>query len=124
MAQEDKCDVLLFSQEDDIDGEHIVAFAEEDDPGNACYWWQNRSLHSGLMRHSVISSPLTFPPDGFEFLEILKEVARENTDNPDLSIIWIDPDDFPLVRGDSDHCFNHLTLKKKTFLQTWLRWRF
>lgn len=36
--------------------------------------------------------------DGFEFLEILKEVARENTENPDLSIIWIDPDDFPLVR--------------------------
>lgn len=28
-------DVLVFlcSQEDDIDGEHIVAFAEEDDPG-------------------------------------------------------------------------------------------
>ena len=25
---------LLCSQEDDIDGEHIVAFAEEDDPGN------------------------------------------------------------------------------------------
>ncbi|KAF6730624.1 Calsequestrin-1 [Oryzias melastigma] len=54
--------------EDDIDGEHIVAFAEEDDP------------------------------DGFEFLEILKEVAQDNTDNPNLSIIWIDPDDFPLVR--------------------------
>uniref|UniRef100_A0A8C7ZB32 Calsequestrin n=1 Tax=Oryzias sinensis TaxID=183150 RepID=A0A8C7ZB32_9TELE len=53
--------------EDDIDGEHIVAFAEEDDP------------------------------DGFEFLEILKEVAQDNTDNPNLSIIWIDPDDFPLL---------------------------
>uniref|UniRef100_A0A8C4ZN00 Calsequestrin n=1 Tax=Gadus morhua TaxID=8049 RepID=A0A8C4ZN00_GADMO len=53
--------------EDDIDGEHIVAFAEEDDP------------------------------DGYEFLEILKEVARENTDNPNLSIIWIDPDNFPLL---------------------------
>ncbi|XP_005748889.1 calsequestrin-1-like [Pundamilia nyererei] len=53
--------------EDDIDGEHIVAFAEEDDP------------------------------DGFEFLEILKEVARDNTDNPNLSIIWIDPDNFPLL---------------------------
>lgn len=39
----------------------------------------------------------TFFADGFEFLEILKEVARENTDNPNLSIIWIDPDDFPLV---------------------------
>ncbi|XP_056103045.1 calsequestrin-1b isoform X2 [Rhinichthys klamathensis goyatoka] len=53
--------------EDDIDGQHIVAFAEESDP------------------------------DGYEFLEILKEVAQENTDNPDLSIIWIDPDDFPLM---------------------------
>lgn len=36
--------------------------------------------------------------DGYEFLEILKEVARDNTNNPDLSIVWIDPDDFPLVR--------------------------
>ncbi|KPP65405.1 hypothetical protein Z043_116184 [Scleropages formosus] len=35
--------------------------------------------------------------DGYEFLEILMEVAKENTDNPDLSIIWIDPDDFPLL---------------------------
>lgn len=35
--------------------------------------------------------------DGYEFLEILKQVARDNTDNPDLSIVWIDPDDFPLV---------------------------
>uniref|UniRef100_A0A452EL71 Calsequestrin n=1 Tax=Capra hircus TaxID=9925 RepID=A0A452EL71_CAPHI len=35
--------------------------------------------------------------DGYEFLEILKQVARDNTDNPDLSIVWIDPDDFPLL---------------------------
>uniref|UniRef100_A0A8D1V5B3 Calsequestrin n=1 Tax=Sus scrofa TaxID=9823 RepID=A0A8D1V5B3_PIG len=34
---------------------------------------------------------------GYEFLEILKQVARDNTDNPDLSIVWIDPDDFPLL---------------------------
>uniref|UniRef100_A0A8C3XS16 Calsequestrin n=1 Tax=Chelydra serpentina TaxID=8475 RepID=A0A8C3XS16_CHESE len=54
-------------QEDDMDGIHIVAFAEEDDP------------------------------DGYEFLEILKDVAQDNTDNPDLSIIWIDPEDFPLL---------------------------
>uniref|UniRef100_A0A8C7Z9T3 Calsequestrin n=1 Tax=Oryzias sinensis TaxID=183150 RepID=A0A8C7Z9T3_9TELE len=58
---------FMEEPEDDIDGEHIVAFAEEDDP------------------------------DGFEFLEILKEVAQDNTDNPNLSIIWIDPDDFPLL---------------------------
>lgn len=37
--------------------------------------------------------------DGYEFLETLKSVAQDNTENPDLSIIWIDPDDFPLVRG-------------------------
>lgn len=29
----DILDVFVFPQEDDIDGEHIVAFAEEDDPG-------------------------------------------------------------------------------------------
>uniref|UniRef100_A0A671RVC0 Calsequestrin n=1 Tax=Sinocyclocheilus anshuiensis TaxID=1608454 RepID=A0A671RVC0_9TELE len=53
--------------EDALDGEHIIAFAEEGDP------------------------------DGFEFLEIVKEVAEDNTDNPNLSIVWIDPDDFPLL---------------------------
>uniref|UniRef100_A0A672JQL0 Calsequestrin n=1 Tax=Salarias fasciatus TaxID=181472 RepID=A0A672JQL0_SALFA len=57
----------LSLQEDDIEGIHIVAFAEEEDP------------------------------DGFEFLEILKEVARDNTHLPELSIVWIDPDDFPLL---------------------------
>lgn len=40
---------------------------------------------------------LMLSPDGFEFLEILKQVARDNTQLPELSIIWIDPDDFPLV---------------------------
>lgn len=35
--------------------------------------------------------------DGYEFLEILKQVARDNTHLPELSIVWIDPDDFPLV---------------------------
>ncbi|XP_074856658.1 calsequestrin-2 isoform X2 [Carettochelys insculpta] len=58
---------MFETWEDDLDGIHIVAFAEEDDP------------------------------DGFEFLEILKQVAKENTNNPDLSIVWIDPDDFPLL---------------------------
>ncbi|XP_063301881.1 calsequestrin-2 [Pelobates fuscus] len=58
---------MFETWEDDLDGIHIVAFAEEEDP------------------------------DGYEFLQILKEVARENTENPDLSIVWIDPDDFPLL---------------------------
>lgn len=44
----------------------------------------------------VHTPPLWFP-DGYEFLEILKDVARDNTNNPELSIVWIDPDDFPLV---------------------------
>lgn len=48
--------------------------------------------------------------DGFEFLEILKEVARDNTHNPDLSIVWIDPDNFPLVTKISlDRCMTILS---------------
>uniref|UniRef100_A0A669EDD8 Calsequestrin n=1 Tax=Oreochromis niloticus TaxID=8128 RepID=A0A669EDD8_ORENI len=58
---------IFETWEDDMDGIHIVAFAEEEDP------------------------------DGYEFLEILKDVARDNTNNPELSIVWIDPDDFPLL---------------------------
>lgn len=42
-------------------------------------------------------SPPFSAADGYEFMEILKDVAQDNTDNPDLSIIWIDPEDFPLV---------------------------
>lgn len=40
---------------------------------------------------------VSLPADGYEFLEILKQVARDNTHLPELSIVWIDPDDFPLV---------------------------
>lgn len=58
---------MFETWEDNLNGIHIVAFAERSDP------------------------------DGYEFLEILKQVARDNTDNPDLSIVWIDPDDFPLL---------------------------
>uniref|UniRef100_A0A8C2V7U0 Calsequestrin n=1 Tax=Chinchilla lanigera TaxID=34839 RepID=A0A8C2V7U0_CHILA len=58
---------MFETWEDDLNGIHIVAFAERSDP------------------------------DGYEFLEILKQVARDNTNNPDLSIVWIDPDDFPLL---------------------------
>uniref|UniRef100_A0A8C7J5K7 Calsequestrin n=1 Tax=Oncorhynchus kisutch TaxID=8019 RepID=A0A8C7J5K7_ONCKI len=58
---------MFETWEDNLDGIHIVAFAEEEDP------------------------------DGYEFLEILKDVARDNTNNPELSIVWIDPDDFPLL---------------------------
>ena len=50
-----------------------------------------------MIKYEASSSLLNSSLDGFEFLEILKEVARENTDNPNLSIIWIDPDNFPLV---------------------------
>lgn len=49
--------------------------------------------------HRAYSPSLNPASDGYEFLEILKQVARDNTDNPDLSIVWIDPDDFPLVSG-------------------------
>lgn len=53
----------------------------------------------------VHTSPLWFP-DGYEFLEILKDVARDNTNNPELSIVWIDPDDFPLVLSLLWLCFS------------------
>ncbi|KFV72535.1 Calsequestrin-1, partial [Struthio camelus australis] len=43
---------------------------------------------------------------GFEFLEILKDVAQDNTDNPDLSMIWIDPEDFPLLIPYWEKTFN------------------
>ncbi|KAM9368283.1 calsequestrin-1 isoform 3-T3 [Phaethornis superciliosus] len=62
-----KPESMYETWEDDMDGIHILAFAEANDP------------------------------DGFEFLEILKDVARDNVDNPDLSILWIDPKDFPLL---------------------------
>ncbi|XP_033837513.1 calsequestrin-2-like [Periophthalmus magnuspinnatus] len=67
---------MFETWEDDMDGIHIVAFAEEEDP------------------------------DGYEFLEILKDVARDNTNNPELSIVWIDPDDFPLLTTYWEKTFN------------------
>lgn len=83
-----------------MDGIHIVAFAEEDDPGeggaqggSGSPVWRSRSPGGSWCP----PTPVSPPTDGFEFLEILKDVAQDNTDNPDLSIIWIDPGDFPLV---------------------------
>uniref|UniRef100_A0AAX7T8E5 Calsequestrin n=1 Tax=Astatotilapia calliptera TaxID=8154 RepID=A0AAX7T8E5_ASTCA len=49
--------------------------------------------HRRLISDNFVVSSL----DGYEFLEILKDVARDNTNNPELSIVWIDPDDFPLL---------------------------
>lgn len=57
-----------------------------------------RSKPCVLRAYSAFLDPAS---DGYEFLEILKQVARDNTDNPDLSIVWIDPDDFPLVSGSA-----------------------
>uniref|UniRef100_A0A8D3CXK1 Calsequestrin n=1 Tax=Scophthalmus maximus TaxID=52904 RepID=A0A8D3CXK1_SCOMX len=48
-------------------------------------------------QHRRLVPLLRLSPDGYEFLEILKDVARDNTNNPELSIVWIDPDDFPLL---------------------------
>ena len=71
-----KPESMYETWEEDVDGIHIVAFAEEADT------------------------------DGYEFLETLKAVAQDNTDNPDLSIIWIDPDDFPLLVPYWEKTFN------------------
>lgn len=63
-----------------------------------CSGWGSQS---DKIEFYVFSDLISQPPflllDGYEFIQILKEVARENTENPELSIVWIDPDDFPLV---------------------------
>lgn len=70
--------------------------------------WSVGGRESDLDSRVLCVPSLSTPPhisglcslqDGYEFLETLKAVAQDNTENPDLSIIWIDPDDFPLVRG-------------------------
>lgn len=70
-------------------------------------WYKMRSLLHNLMEFCCqIHDALwlfRIVTDGYEFLEILKEVAQDNTENPNLSIIWIDPDDFPLVWSLPDH---------------------
>ena len=64
----------------------------------------NRGLDSSFLCAPSHPYHLCSLQDGYEFLETLKAVAQDNTDNPDLSIIWIDPDDFPLVRIVTGHC--------------------
>ena len=54
--------------EDEINGIHIVAFSDDEDP------------------------------EGYEFSQNLKAAAQIHTENEELSIVWIDPDEFPLVR--------------------------
>lgn len=54
--------------EDEINGIHIVAFSDDEDP------------------------------EGYEFSQNLKAAAQIHSENEDLSIVWIDPDEFPLVR--------------------------
>lgn len=61
-------------------------------------------------------SPAALPPDGYEFLEILKDVARDNTNNPELSIVWIDPDDFPLVCHSFERFHTYFAHSQKTYL--------
>ncbi|CAG5110220.1 Oidioi.mRNA.OKI2018_I69.chr2.g4645.t1.cds [Oikopleura dioica] len=53
--------------EDEINGIHIVAFSDDEDP------------------------------EGYEFSQNLKAAAQIHTDNEELSIVWIDPDEFPLM---------------------------
>lgn len=94
-----------------MDGIHIVAFAEEEDPGQHRFPFWFHGLFFCLKRLKVSSgSSVLSSPDGYEFLEILKDVARDNTNNPELSIVWIDPDDFPLVLPHHYQC-NHISFK-------------
>ena len=67
--------------EDEINDIHIVAFADEHDP-------------EGIANHCPQNSTFLL---GFELVQTLKELAQLQDSNEDLSIVWIDPDDFPLV---------------------------
>lgn len=84
-----------------MDGIHIVAFAEEEDPGLCFRAFRPFCTCVSVYFLEAAEGELGFSvplfTDGYEFLEILKDVARDNTNNPELSIVWIDPDDFPLV---------------------------
>ena len=53
-------------------------------------------------------------PEGYEFVQVLKQVAVLNTDNDDLSIVWIDPDEFPLLHSYWEHQFG-VDLKAPNF---------
>jgi len=59
--------VKFYFKEDEVNGVHVVVFADESDP------------------------------EGFEFLQMIKEIAQSHIENEDLSVVWIDPDDFALV---------------------------
>lgn len=69
-----------------------------------------------LSEQSCSPLPGALPPDGYEFLEILKDVARDNTNNPELSIVWIDPDDFPLVCQSFERFHTYFPHSQKTAL--------
>ena len=47
-------------------------------------------------------------------MQVLKQVAVLNTDNDDLSIVWIDPDEFPLLHSYWEHQFG-VDLKAPNF---------
>nr|CAB3227938.1 calsequestrin-2 [Phallusia mammillata] len=61
--------------EDDVQGIHVVTFADAEDP------------------------------EGYEFLQMVKDIAQQNTENPNLSIVWIDPDDFTLLHDYWERTF-------------------
>uniref|UniRef100_A0A7N8XGR7 Calsequestrin n=1 Tax=Mastacembelus armatus TaxID=205130 RepID=A0A7N8XGR7_9TELE len=111
-------DIRLIGYFKSEDSEHYEAFkeaAEQFQPYIKFFATFDKSVAKELtlklnevdFYEPFMEEPVTIPgkphseedldPDGYEFLEILKEVARDNTHLPDLSIVWIDPDDFPLL---------------------------
>uniref|UniRef100_A0A8C4ZJF1 Calsequestrin n=1 Tax=Gadus morhua TaxID=8049 RepID=A0A8C4ZJF1_GADMO len=74
----------------------LVDFIEDHDRPTLRKLQPHNMYEIWIILLSLIFVPSTYP-DGYEFLEILKKVAEDNTDNDDLSIVWIDPDDFPLL---------------------------
>ncbi|XP_074385506.1 calsequestrin-1 isoform X2 [Zonotrichia albicollis] len=53
------------------------------------------SWEDAMLGTPIVAFAVGDDPDGFEFVETLREVAQDRRDQPDFSILWIDPGDFP-----------------------------
>ncbi|XP_074385511.1 calsequestrin-1 isoform X5 [Zonotrichia albicollis] len=66
---------------------------EEEPEGTGDCWGQRRE--DAMLGTPIVAFAVGDDPDGFEFVETLREVAQDRRDQPDFSILWIDPGDFP-----------------------------
>ncbi|XP_057898896.1 calsequestrin-1 [Melospiza georgiana] len=69
-------------------------------PPRAPLWQLRAQSTAGSWEDALHGTPIVAfavgdDPDGFEFVETLREVAQDRRDQPGFSILWIDPGDFP-----------------------------